>query len=130
MTELPVAYVIGGVWWKTRFVNRTGYIITGDAVQYNIETGEWVPYDPEEVAKPYNCGKCHTTGYSEEGHQDGLPGILGTWAFPGIECEACHGPAAEHAANPAKVKPTVDSSSELCGKCHVSSMAKAGITCI
>jgi predicted CXXCH cytochrome family protein len=125
VTELPegytwddVTYVIGGVWWKTRFVNKTGYIITGDAVQYNIETNEWVPYHPGEV-KPYNCGKCHTTGYNEGGHQDGLPGIVGTWAFPGIECEACHGPADEHVKNPTEVKPTINRSSELCGKCHI-----------
>ncbi|MBE8538542.1 cytochrome c3 family protein [Geoglobus acetivorans] len=126
VTELPngytwddITYVIGGVWWKTRFVNETGYIVTGNAVQYNLETGQWVPYDPDEVAKPYNCGKCHTTGYNEDGHQDGLPGIVGTWAFPGIECEACHGPASEHVANPTEVKPEVDTSSALCGKCHV-----------
>jgi predicted CXXCH cytochrome family protein len=125
VSELPegytwndVTYVIGGVWWKTRFVNKTGYIITGDAAQYNIETGEWVPYNPGKV-KQYTCGDCHTTGYKKEGHQDSLPGIAGTWVFPGIECEECHGPSAEHAINPLEVKSVVDTSSELCGRCHV-----------
>jgi predicted CXXCH cytochrome family protein len=125
VTEIPegvswddVSYVIGGVWWKTRFINETGYIITGDKVQYNIETGEWVAYHPGEV-KPYNCGRCHTTGYSEDGNQDGLPGLEGTWAFPGIECEACHGPGGDHIKAPSKDNIVKDESKELCGKCHI-----------
>ncbi len=125
VTELPerytwddISYVIGGVWWKTRFINETGYIITGDAVQYNIETSNWVPYHSGEV-KPYTCGNCHTTGYKKEGHQDDFPGITGTWAFPGIECEACHGPALRHVADPSNVSATITTSSELCGRCHV-----------
>ena len=45
--------------------------------------------------KPYNCGTCHTTGYNPEGENE-LPGIVGTWAEPGIRCEECHGPGAGH----------------------------------
>ena len=54
--------------------------------------------------KPYDCGACHTTGWVADtdadtdgtlaDNQDGLPGIHGTWAAPGIHCEACHGPGA------------------------------------
>jgi len=119
-----ISYVIGGFRWKSRYVNKEGYIITtdkkGDPIptQWNIQSGKWVNYHPGEK-KPYNCGKCHTTGYSEEGHQDGLEGIVGTWAFPGIQCEECHGPGGDHIrnGNPAKIKKITESG--LCAKCHI-----------
>jgi predicted CXXCH cytochrome family protein len=38
----------------------------------------------------------------------------------GIQCESCHGPAAEHKANPG-IKPEANLSSEMCGPCHFSS---------
>lgn len=128
-TELPpnppnftyndVSYVIGGFAWKARFIGLDGYIITqGGQNQYNFETGQWVDYEANEVV-PYDCAACHTTGYSDQGHQDGLQGIEGTWAFPGIQCEACHGPGSEHAADPEYVAMVIDRSKELCGECHV-----------
>jgi hypothetical protein len=127
-----VTYVIGGYNWKARFIDQEGYIITGDAdatTQYNFanpDTGkdepEWVPYHAGEENKPYNCGPCHTTGYSawpSDAHQDDLPGIVGTWAEPGIQCERCHGPASLHVANPHGVRPMIERDSELCGECHL-----------
>ncbi len=120
-----VTYVIGGYWWKARFIDTGGYIFTGDEKQWNFPTnplglpGAWVSYSSGE--KPYDCGPCHTTGYDESGHQDNLEGIVGTWAFPGIQCEECHGPASLHINNPKGVDMTVDRSSELCGKCHIRS---------
>ena len=112
-----VSYVIGGYGWKARFIGQDGYIITGSAVQWNMETGDWVSYHDGET-KPYDCGKCHTTGYSPEGNQDGMPGMIGTWVEDGITCQACHGPGAQHAAtqNPAFI--TVDHSAAMCGGCH------------
>ncbi len=102
-----ITYVIGGYNWKARFINDEGYIIT-DAPgqsgnmeytsQYNFANdivgaeAEWTTYRAGEENKPYNCGQCHTTGYRPEGNQDGLPGLVGTWAEPGIKCERCHGP--------------------------------------
>ncbi len=143
-TELPelpegytwddISYVIGGYNWKARFINQEGYIITDapgqsgntDYVsQYNFanpvvgnEAG-WVGYHAGDENVPYNCGTCHTTGYRPEGHQDDLPGLIGTWSEPGVRCEACHGPGSLHAANPYGVSLKVDRSSELCGECHI-----------
>ncbi|NIN36717.1 MAG: hypothetical protein GTO60_17125, partial [Gammaproteobacteria bacterium] len=70
-----VTYVIGGYNWKARFIGKDGYIITGEEGdkeflgQYNFanpivgtEAG-WVKYHSGEK-KAYNCGPCHTTGYS------------------------------------------------------------------
>ncbi len=129
-----ITYVIGGYNWKARFINTEGYIITdapGESgnteytSQYNFANpivgtdAGWVTYHAGEENKPYNCGRCHTTGYSPEGNQDGLPGLVGTWAEPGVKCERCHGPGGQHASNPQGVQMMVDRDSELCGQCHL-----------
>lgn len=122
-----ISYVIGGYNWKARFIDKEGFIITGAAdatTQYNFYNPEvdlgnnWVPYHAGEV-KPYDCGSCHTTGYLAEGNQDGLPGLVGTWAFEGIQCEECHGPGSLHVNYPQSFRPVVDRDSEACGACHV-----------
>lgn len=118
-----VSYVIGGFNWKVRFVDTNGYIVTGSDTQYNFETNQWVSYDDGVVDKPYNCGKCHTTGWIpfEDGgmRKDGLPGMAGNFYEGGIHCEECHGPGAAHVNNhgdPSFIEK--DNSSELCGRCH------------
>ncbi len=121
-----ISYVIGGFGWKARFLNQQGYILTGEGQQYNLlnpshnKAPHWVAYDGKTPSsKPYTCGECHVTGWQATGpkgpHQDNLPGIHGTWKEPGVTCEACHGPSAEHLATPTKVKPTM---TENCGHCH------------
>ena len=119
-----ISYVIGGYKWKARYMDNKGYIITSTADgtpgknQYNLQTGTWSDYHPGEVKK-YDCGECHTTGYSKEGSQGGLEGIVGTWAFRGIQCEKCHGPGSEHIAQGGDANLiTLDRSSEFCGQCH------------
>ncbi|NIS79020.1 MAG: hypothetical protein GTO14_02075 [Anaerolineales bacterium] len=122
-----VTYVIGGYNWKARFIGLDGYIITGDAdatTQYNFPNDEvdkdagWAAYHPGEQ-KPYDCGPCHTTGYQPSGHQDGLEGITGTWAEPGVQCERCHGPGGNHVGDPYGVAMEIDRSAQLCGDCHI-----------
>lgn len=121
-----ISYVIGGYNWKARFIDQDGFIITGDedaTTQYNfynpeLDLGdEWVAYHPGEE-KPYDCGACHTTGYSPEGNQDGLPGLMGTWSEGGIQCEECHGPGSQHAQHPMSFEMKVDRSAAACGECH------------
>ncbi|MBE9521373.1 MAG: hypothetical protein IME97_09585, partial [Proteobacteria bacterium] len=91
-----ISYVIGGAIKKARFIDLEGYIITqakdgSEAkTQYNIEDASWSFYHKGEK-KPYKCGPCHMTGYSPEGNQDGLPGMIGTWVEDGVGCEECHG---------------------------------------
>lgn len=124
-----ISYVIGGYNWKARFIDQDGYIITGSdenaTTQYNffneeLDLGDnWVGYHAGEENLPYNCGTCHTTGYSPIGNQDGLPGLVGTWAAGGIQCEECHGAGSQHAENPIVVRPIVDRDAESCGNCHV-----------
>ena len=136
LPELPkgvtwddVTYVIGGYNWKARFVGKDGFIITGKEGdknyrnQYNFANpvvgnkAGWGKYHPGEK-RPYNCGTCHTTGYRPEGHQDGLPGMVGTWAETGITCERCHGPGSKHNKDPYGYQMVFQRDAELCGQCH------------
>jgi hypothetical protein len=129
-----ISYVIGGYNWKARFMDQDGYIITGAdenaTTQYNLfndllDSGDrWVGYHAGEANLPYDCGSCHTTGYSPQGNQDGRPGIVGTWAFPGVQCEACHGPGSLHASHPQSFWMEVDRDSEACGECHFRNAAE------
>jgi hypothetical protein len=133
-----ISYVIGGYNWKARFIDRDGFIITGAdenaTTQYNFANdvvgtdASWVGYHAGEADKVYDCGPCHTTGYSPwppDVHQDDLEGLIGTWTEPGIRCEECHGPGGNHVSDPHGVAMEVDRSSEQCGECHVRGGAEA-----
>ncbi len=130
-----IGYVIGGYHWMARFVGaKDGYLVTAEPGatttsttylnQYNfanadLGTGDtWVSFPAGETPLPFTCGACHTTGYRPDGHQDQQTGLVGTWAEPGVQCEACHGPGSLHASNPYGIAMQIDRSSELCGKCH------------
>ena len=118
-----VSYVIGGANKKARFIDNEGYIVTtakdgSEAkTQYNLQDGSWSFYHKGEK-KPYKCGPCHMTAYSAEGHQDGLEGMIGTWAEDGIGCEECHGAGGDHIKKPSKTTIKIDMTAEACGKCH------------
>ncbi len=122
-----ISHVIGGYAWKARFMDKQGYILTGDKNrQYNLPNADlkteagWSGYSASAgVRKPYTCGSCHTTGWKASGkdgpHQDGLPGIHGTWFEPGVTCEGCHGPGLAHSNDPEKIAQPFE---ENCGDCH------------
>lgn len=42
----------------------------------------------------------------------------------GVNCEACHGPLAKHAASPADVTPQLPDTLVLCPRCHQANIAK------
>lgn len=101
-----ILFVVGGFKWKARYVDQQGFMITQSPDgkikgknQFNLETEEFVNWSAGQKV-PDDCGPCHTTGYKKEGNQLGKPGLIGTWAANGIQCEACHGPGSVHAANP------------------------------
>ncbi len=119
--ETTISYIIGGFKWKALFLDKNGYVITststsGGKSQYNIQSGQWVDYLPDQKLPYYSCGGCHTTGYSPEGHQNGLEGIRGTWKFDGVQCEVCHGPGGRHVRSNLKSDTMVDRT--VCWKCH------------
>lgn len=126
-----ISYVIGGYGWKARFIDKNGYIITGDDVQYNLHAAaegvpdqEWVAYHASDApgTKPYNCGACHTTGWVATGpdgpHQDNMPGMYGTFSEPGITCEACHGPGSVHAVTQSAADIDRGDGKTECANCH------------
>jgi formate-dependent nitrite reductase cytochrome c552 subunit len=114
-----ISLVIGGFWWKARYINNDGQIYLGPDRQYNFATDAFVAYDGTTPGfKDYTCGACHTTGYNSTGHQDGKSGLIGTWAFNGIQCEECHGPGGNHILDANNVDMVIDRSSEACGRCH------------
>jgi hypothetical protein len=126
-TWADISYTIGGYGWKMRWIDENGYIITGiPNNQYNFETQTWSDYHLENATgtKPYDCGKCHTTGWVDSGgigdpeNQDGLAGMTGTFFAGGVHCEQCHGMGSRHVAAPADFAMTKDTSSALCGSCH------------
>lgn len=123
-----VSYVVGGYHWKMRWMDKNGYIVTGKDVQYNIHNSEGElntpdnhPTDPDvmgnykdtEVDYSYTCGNCHVTGWKRTtdvaggdnrnpDRQDNLPGMSGTFAEQGIQCESCHGAGSLHIQAPSK----------------------------
>jgi hypothetical protein len=119
-----ILYVVGGFRWKARYIGQDGFFITGSPDgkvvgrnQFNLETGQWTDWNAGRKV-PYDCGECHTTGYSRLGNQLRRPGLVGTWAFNGIQCEACHGPGLVHAATPARGNIRTNRTAEFCGTCH------------
>lgn len=119
-----IAYVIGGYGWMARFVDQEGYLITGEAAQYNLPNSnlrlgdDWVAYHSGEQVS-FDCAACHTTGYVPQGNQNNMPGIVGTWAENNVGCENCHGPGGNHVNDPYFVSMTIERDSELCGACHI-----------
>ena len=130
-----VGLVVGGFYWRARFLDRDGYVITGRdenaATQYNFpiadsRTGEvivaanWEPYRPGEPQRPYTCASCHTTGYNYNPttHMYDLPGLNGMWEEEGVQCEECHGPGSLHVQDPIRARLLIDRSKEACAACH------------
>jgi Cytochrome c554 and c-prime len=60
------------------------------------------------------CEECHTDIADTKTH--------GSHAK--VNCEACHGPLANHASDPTSVIPVKPDSAVLCAKCHTASAAK------
>jgi hypothetical protein len=120
-----VTYVIGGYGWKARFLDENGYIWgtateAGVGNQFNLIDSSFADYHATDTdKKKFDCGTCHTTGYDPEGDsQDGLEGIVGSWAEPGIQCEECHGPGSYHVDSKGMVPLKVDRTANACGSCH------------
>ena len=129
-----VAYVLGGMRRKAKFIDREGFIlvprIAGVPTQWNLRfapngTAAGFAEPPSSASAPvpyaYECFRCHTTGPapSDPAHptfQDNRPGLQGTWQEPGVQCEACHGPGSNHLPDPSARSLYVNAA--VCGDCH------------
>jgi hypothetical protein len=67
-----------------------------------------------------SCLPCHTVGY---GLPTGFVSQSKTPQLAGVQCENCHGPAANHAANPDDpvARPRIELAATVCGGCHTTS---------
>jgi hypothetical protein len=63
------------------------------------------------------CLPCHTVG---AGLPTGFVSLAKTPKLAAVQCENCHGPAADHAANPddPTLVPRVEVAATMCGGCH------------
>ena len=131
-----ISYVIGGYTLGALFVDAQGYVMTngvdGVDTQWNLafpptgRTAAFAAYKPERTTPlpfDYSCFRCHTTGPvartdERPETQDGRPGIGGTWAEAGVQCEACHGPGSLHLPRPAARNLFVDPTASTCARCH------------
>ena len=107
-----VVYTIGSRWVQQYLSqNEAGDLVFLPA-QWHVETETWQVYTPPagaDVPWPQQCGSCHVTGLNTE-----------TWGFAeiAIGCESCHGPGAEHVADPEQVQPFQAVDDQVCGACH------------
>ncbi|MHA2645373.1 MAG: cytochrome c3 family protein [bacterium JZ-2024 1] len=122
-SKADLAFMIGGVNWKARFVNKEGYVIRGPNAQFNLVNRAWQKYVSDtwngNVEKyDYKCFRCHTTGASPEGHLPGMPQTAGwgSFVFPGVQCERCHGMGFRHVNY--REKPVITRDISLCAECH------------
>ena len=109
--------------------------VDGANTQFNLDyppngtAAGFVSYLPDQTTPlPFDyetCFRCHTTGPQRPNppcnplSQDGRPGILGTWAEDGVQCEACHGPGSNHAPHPTARNIYVDGTNSTCANCHL-----------
>ncbi len=88
---------------------------------WDTEREEWFEIYPGETFRPgdsfhwtgwrqnaeIGCIECHVTGFRMTPDAE--------WSAPNVGCQACHGPAADHVADPGPLPPT---SVETCAPCH------------
>jgi hypothetical protein len=123
-----VDYTLGSQ-WKQQYLKKEGQDLIVFPAQYNVFTGEWVPYFPDEPDKRVwfnECAGCHATGVDPEKK---------TFVEMGVACEACHGPGSNHveavpgyeiATIMQAGRMTTFQASQICGSCHTRGRDKTG----
>jgi tetratricopeptide (TPR) repeat protein len=149
-----VDYTIGSKWeqaYATQLPNGEIHVFP---IQYNLIHHRWVNFwkiidvpgsersNPEnwerfDISTNYkaNCAVCHTSQLrNTEGGGFGAQGL--EFREPGIDCEMCHGPSAQHVASMKRgklyskppIEPPVDFTKitsrqfiEICSQCHMQS---------
>ena len=127
-TKEDVDYVLGSQ-WKQQYLKKQGADLIVLPAQYNVTTGLWSAYLPDEPTKRdwfTECSGCHATGVDPEKK---------TFVEMGIACEACHGPGSNHVeAAPGfeiltilqAARLTPAQASQICGSCHTRGRDKKG----
>ena len=108
-----------GEWYESRvsFYNETGALdLTMGAAGYRPHSIEEAFGRKMSARDKHDCFACHSTGVPDSME------ININKLTPGVLCESCHGPAAEHVASRAPMpklsRQTAEEMSEVCGRCH------------
>ncbi|MBM3740279.1 MAG: hypothetical protein FJW39_31380 [Acidobacteria bacterium] len=107
--RFTVDYTIGSKWQQAYATRRPNGEIHVFPIQFNRLAGKWINYwkeiDPPASVRHViarftgftqatlyqrNCAPCHTSQLAQQG------AALPEFAEPGVNCEMCHGPSAEH----------------------------------
>jgi hypothetical protein len=98
---------------------------THDSVSYTRHSGAFTnsAFVASGGQTNSSCLACHTVGY---GLPNGFVSLKDKNTYPrlaGVQCESCHGPAGNHAANPDDItaRPRVELAAQVCGGCHTGS---------
>ncbi len=147
----PVDYIIGSKWQQAYATQLADGRIQVFPIQYNALKKVWLNYwkeiDPPGSARAdisrftelsaatnyqSNCAICHTSQLRAAGSEQGPQFERAAFREPGIDCEMCHGPSAEHTAAMQKGHPDSSITSapvhfakvdhvtgtKICGQCH------------
>jgi len=126
--EKDVDYTLGSQ-WKQQYLEKKGRDLMVFPAQYNVSTGKWKTYFPDDPAKRVwfqECAGCHATGVNPEKK---------SFVEMGISCESCHGPGSNHVeAVPGFEIPTIiqagrltpAAAAQICGSCHTRGRDKTG----
>jgi predicted CXXCH cytochrome family protein len=79
--------------------------------------GTWGHWTGRGMTANSQCAPCHDT-HVDRGWDDASATCTTTVSERGVGCEACHGRASAHAADPKVPVPTVSPSTESCLPCH------------
>ncbi|MBI5057120.1 MAG: hypothetical protein HZB61_10950, partial [Nitrospirae bacterium] len=144
----------GFVWSSAGKMAQFNMLAADPALDPLNRRDDWSSYGSATgQSKKYECAICHNTngmvftaGYScysdPSANTRTQPwasltgmdplvnhgGFNSQWTFDGVQCEACHGPAASHAKNPSAVLPVVATSKDACGRCHIRAENTSGVS--
>jgi hypothetical protein len=142
-----ISYVIGGTRRRARFLDLNGFILTSGTAdvdtQWNLAfpangtSAGFVAFAPTEMMPlpfDFETLRSLTTGSMMQDaaapiSAENRPGIRGTFAEPGVQCESCHGPGSNHLPAPGRRDLFVDSQgAESCNECHSVPFAAKDVT--
>lgn len=83
--------------------------------QATRHSGAYLTLIREQRHMDDDCVECHATGFFLDG---GPRAAADVGYLRGVQCEACHGPSAGHAADPQVATPHKGSAEETCVACH------------
>lgn len=111
--RLAAVFVVG----LLLFLVVRGFLVPKSFGQYGHYRGEALAdlsSHPVNFAGHQTCDSCHSDVLEKK--KDGK--------HAHVNCEACHGPLAKHADDPASVKPEKLDTAVLCVRCHEANTAK------